>query len=294
MRLTPWIAVLLCLSAWTPVSAASTSFDSTREALERGELEPALTDLEKYHEENAGTAESWYLLGRAYQLKLDEVSVLSKRGVAKSLRRALEKSLGLAPSHAGAREELADFFHYAPRIVGGSKEKAEEQLALLEKTSAAHAHRVRGRYALEDQDWRAAESHLSRSLAARRDPGTLYQRGIARLRQREKDRGAYEDFRAAIDEGYDRPLALYRLGVACIRLADCLDEGMQALNRFLSDTDRYQAHGHYRLAQIHELKGEWEQAIEQATKAAELNPELEDVPHLLERVQQRLREAGLL
>jgi tetratricopeptide (TPR) repeat protein len=285
------ITLLLCGPIWALDSAA---LDAIRAQLDAGNAVDAIRSVESLHERGEASAESHYLLGLAYQIRLDEVGLLGKRRVAGKLRGALEAALEIDPGHVGAREELADFFFFAPGIVGGSKRKAREQIEALEAVSAADAHRVRGRHAHDTGEYRDAEAHFSRALELREDGRTSFLRGNARARLREKDAAALEDYERALALGYDKPMLHYQVGRLCVRLANCAERGERALEHFVAHSEgRNQAFGRYRLAQLHEQNDRLEQSRAEARAALALEPELQDARALLERVERKLRESGV-
>ena len=282
----------------TTVGAASArAAEASAEALERvravvdeGRALEAIRIVEELHEQGEANAESHYLLGLAYQVRLDEVGLLSKRAVAGRLRATLEQALRIDPEHVGAHEELADFFHYAPAIVGGSERRAAAQIERLASFSPYDAHRVRGRHAYDAGEYRQADQHLSRALALDDSSATVwFLRANARMKRREVDAAALADYERALELGYDEPVAYYQVGRLCARLASCAERGEEVLRHFIAHSEgRDQAIGRYRLAQLFEQNGRLTEARDEAREALRLEPDIRDIQALLERVEKKL------
>ncbi len=168
----------------------------------------------------------------------------------------MERALELDPSHVGAHEELADFYYFAPGIVGGSKKKAATQIEALQRVSPADADRVRGRHAYNGGEYRQAEAYYSEALVIEPDNADLwYLRGLARRQQLEKDEAALADFDRAIELGFVDPMIDYQVGRLCVRLDSCAERGESSLRSFIEQSEDIisilqidQAHHLFRIA----------------------------------------------
>jgi tetratricopeptide (TPR) repeat protein len=96
-------------------------------------------------------------LGRIYGEKADRAGFLSAAGLAKKVRTEFERAVQFAPNSWEARTDLAEFYLEAPAIVGGGKDKARAQAALLAPLNPAMAHWVGARIAEKNKDPAAAE-----------------------------------------------------------------------------------------------------------------------------------------
>jgi tetratricopeptide (TPR) repeat protein len=74
------------------------------------------------------------------------------------VRTQFETAVRLTPDSVDARADLADFYIEAPGIVGGGKDKAEEQANEIAKLDAAQAQRVKARIAEQKKDYAMAEN----------------------------------------------------------------------------------------------------------------------------------------
>ena len=263
--------------------------ETARAALDGGDASRAVELLTAIDEP---TAESLFVLGLAYQKRLDEVGLLSKRGVARRLRKALHQALGHDPDHLGARAELADFYHYAPGIVGGSPGKRDEQIEELARRSPAAAGLVRARHAYDDGEYREAERHLTAGIDHDASSAEAwFLRGRARQQLLEKDAEALSDFRRARELGLDDDRIYYYIGRLCVRLGIEPELAERSLLEFIERSDpRNRAVGHYRLATLREQQGRLEEARAEALVALELRPGFEEAEAVRNRVVRKLGE----
>src|SRR5208282_416508 len=72
----------------------------------------------------------------------------------------------LSPNSWEARTDLAEFYLEAPAIVGGGREKARAEAALLMPLNPAMAHWVMGRIAEKNKDNAAAEQEYRAAIDA--------------------------------------------------------------------------------------------------------------------------------
>jgi tetratricopeptide (TPR) repeat protein len=105
-------------------------------------------------------------LGRIYGEKADHVSFLTAAGLAKKVRAEFERAVQLSPDDWEARTDLAEFYLEAPAIVGGGKDKARAQAALLAPLNPAMAHWVLARIAEKNKDNVEAEQEYRAAIDA--------------------------------------------------------------------------------------------------------------------------------
>jgi cytochrome c-type biogenesis protein CcmH/NrfG len=105
---------------------------------------------------------SW--LGRIYGEKADHAGFLTGAHLAGKVRTQFEAAVGLTPDSVDARADLADFYLEAPGIVGGGKDKAEEQATEIAKLDPAQAQRVKARIAEQKKDYATAEKEYRSAI----------------------------------------------------------------------------------------------------------------------------------
>jgi tetratricopeptide (TPR) repeat protein len=105
-------------------------------------------------------------LGRIYGEKADHAGFLSAMGLAKKVRNEFERAVELSPGNSEARTDLAEFYLEAPGIVGGGKDKARAQAALLAPLNPAISHWVLARIAEKNKDNAVAEREYRSAIDA--------------------------------------------------------------------------------------------------------------------------------
>jgi tetratricopeptide (TPR) repeat protein len=113
---------------------------------------------------NNGLYRLW--LGRSYGEKADHAGFLSAAGLAKKVHAEFERAVELSPNSWEARTDLAEFYLEAPAIVGGGKDKARAQAALLAPLNPAMAHWVIARIAERNKDNATAEHEYRAAIDA--------------------------------------------------------------------------------------------------------------------------------
>src|SRR5712671_2243913 len=115
-------------------------------------------------EPNNGLYHLW--LGRIYGEKADRAGFFSAAGLAKKVRSEFERAVELSPNSWEARTDLAEFYLEAPGVVGGGKDKARAQAALIAPLNPAMAHWVRGRIFEKNKDPDNAEQEYRVAIEA--------------------------------------------------------------------------------------------------------------------------------
>jgi tetratricopeptide (TPR) repeat protein len=105
-------------------------------------------------------------LGRIYGEKADRANFLSATSLAGKVRTEFERAVELSPNNWEARTDLAEFYLEAPAVIGGGKDKARAQAALIEPLNPAIAHWVSARIDERGKDNAAAEREYRAAIEA--------------------------------------------------------------------------------------------------------------------------------
>lgn len=103
-------------------------------------------------------------LGRVYGEKASHSNFLSAAGLAKKTHNEFETAVRLDPDNLEARADLAEFYVEAPGIVGGGKDKAEEQAIEMAKLDPAQGELVQAWIAEKNKNLVSAENHFSAAV----------------------------------------------------------------------------------------------------------------------------------
>lgn len=256
--------------------------------LDRDSVSQAIRVLEESVEIGPAHPNALVVLAAAYGRATEEASLFKKRGLAGKQRDALIQALRLDPAHIDARSELADFYFYAPGIVGGSRTKAEEQLGLLSAVSELAEHRARARHALSDDEFAKAAEHLA--VVTSTAPGDAEEHYLlgALLVRLDRPETAIEAFVLAVraDPGHAR--AHYQVGRLAALLGVELEPGIESLTRFLGLGGAYgivePKHAHWRLGQIYVRLGDLTTARTHFESALALDPSFEEARNELQAI----------
>ena len=214
------------------------------------------------------------LLGVAYGQYVHDVSIFSQLSIAYKVRDAFQQAVRLDPQDARARAGLAKYYILAPGIAGGSFEKANEQLAALDKIDPVQAAAVRATWAEHDKNQQQAEADLRTAAKLDKTGNGDYWLGQFLLKQ---DR--YADAVAAFEDGINKDPEnssnYYGVGHAAALGKINVQTGIQDLQKFLTmshdwlpGTPTYKQ-AHYQLGMLYAVAGD--KANERAQYVAALN-----------------------
>lgn len=214
------------------------------------------------------------LLGVAYGQYVHDVSIFSQLGVAYKVRDAFQQAVQLDPQDARARAGLAKYYILAPGIAGGSFQKADDQLAALDKIDPVQAAAVRAAWAEHDKNQARAEAYLRTAAKLDKTGDGDYWLGQFLVKQ-----NRYADAIAAFEDGIHRNPAnssnYYGVGQAAALGKIGVQQGIQDLQKFLTmphdwlpGTPTYKQ-AHYELGMLYAVAGD--KANEKAQYVAALN-----------------------
>ena len=214
------------------------------------------------------------LLGVAYGQYVRDVSIFGQLGIAYKVRDAFRQAVQLDPDNALARAGLAKYYILAPGIAGGSLNKANEQLAALDKLDPVQAAAVRVTWAEHDKNQQQAEADLRIAVKLDKTGDGDFWLGTFLLKQ-----GRYADALVAFQDGIgknpDNSLNYYGVGQAAAQGKIQLQQGIQDLQKYLSmphdwlpGTPTYKQ-AHYQLGMLYAVAGD--KANEKAQYVAALN-----------------------
>lgn len=240
-------------------------------------LDEAIAFLEKAVEGQPTNADAHRALGESFLLKAVHADLLGKASFAKKARRELERAVEIDPENIEARHLLMRFFVHAPRLVGGSRKAAQEQVDRIREVNARAGLRAQARLFAGEKELNRAIAVLEREFAIHPD----HWEALLELGRVAADGGEYATAFNAFDRLLslmaDHPVASYEFGRTCAVSGERLDEGIAALERYLSHHPKLDepplAWAHYRLGLALAKRGRIEDARRHYLEALRISPD---------------------
>jgi tetratricopeptide (TPR) repeat protein len=234
----------------------------------------AIVQLEQAAKLDAQNSLFHQWLGRAYGEKADRDHSFF---LAQKTKHEFLEAVRLNSGNISARRDLEEFYLEAPWILGGSKEKAMEQVTAIAAQDSLEGHLARAAYWMDAKkfDLVSAECNAVLQLKPKRiDPylevASFYQR------QNDATKMLAAIQAAAQVSSADLRLSYYR-GVADVIAGSRLNEGEQYLKSYIASTperSEWPSHAAARewLGRLYEKTGRRVEASEQYRAALQLDP----------------------
>lgn len=237
-----------------------------RAQLQKGEAEDAVGSAEKAVELAPEDAQAHFWLGNALGMRIGQVNMLRKMGMAPDLRDAFEAAVRLDPSLLDARAALIQFYLQAPSAMGGGIEKAKAQVAEIARRNAVRGHLAQATVDRYEEDTDAMNRSIDAAVAAIPSLPTddaqsrlslvLSLVALERFDQARDVLAAWVAVQPAVATPH------YQLGRLAAMSDRYLEEGVAALKRYLdggltrAENDPKDTNAWWRLGQIHVKQGD--------------------------------------
>lgn len=253
-----------------------------------GQWDRGLADCEKAVTLAPDNSQYHLWLGRIYGEKADRASFFSAAGLARRVAREFEAAVHLNPNSVEARTDLAEFYLEAPGIVGGGREKAEQQASQLQQLDPAKAHWVNARiaekkknYEQAEREYRAAIDASNGSASAWLNLGLFY-----------KHRELWDDMVKALSRvrpaPLDRPDALVDAAEILLHTDHDVPEAIELLRAYLNSKSQVEQAPafkvHFLLGSAAEKLGDKKGAATEYQSAVQLAKEFQPAQQALARV----------
>jgi len=227
-------------------------------------------------------------LGRSYGGKADKAGMFAAAKLAGKVRTEFETAVRLNPTSVDAHSDLAEFYLEAPGIVGGGRDKAEQQANSLLALNPARAHWVNARIAEKKKDLSRAESEYHAAIDSSRGSASSWLNLGLFYRHREQWDEMVEALSHVRSAPLDRPDALVDAGEILIHSQRVLPEAVALLRAYLdsrSKTEQAPAFRvHYLLGTAQEKLGDRQNAAAEYRAALDLAREFQPARQALDRI----------
>jgi tetratricopeptide (TPR) repeat protein len=227
-------------------------------------------------------------LGRIYGEKADRSGFMTAAGLARRVREEFEKAVRLNPQSAEARGDLAEFYLEAPGVVGGGRDKAQQQAQSLMSLDPARAHWVIARIAEKRKDYATAEREYRAEIDVTHGSANAWLNLGLFYRHRQQ----WDEMEKALlhvrSSPRDYPEALVDAADVLIREQRNLPEAVQLLVTYLhsgayvEQAPEFKAH--YLLGAAREKLGDTPSALAEYRAALDLAKEYQPAREALQRV----------
>jgi tetratricopeptide (TPR) repeat protein len=260
-------------AAWECLGRITGLMNRPREATEYFEKAVKINDKVASHHLQLGSA-----LGDLS----DSTGKIKLPFLARRIKGEFEKTVALDPSSVDGRYGLVEFYTQAPGVMGGSKEKAQEQIAEILKLNPMRGHLKQGELYLRDKKVAEAEKEYVAAEQAAPDSSLAAYNlaGFYEGQQRWADAfGVYERMEKRFPTEW---VVRFRIGRLAALSGDRMDRGEKELRALIASPPVDIAIGthvglHWRLGMILEKQGKKDQARAEYNAALAIDPKNENV-----------------
>jgi tetratricopeptide (TPR) repeat protein len=253
-----------------------------------GDWDRGISDCEKAVSLAPDNSKFHLWLGRIYGEKADKASFMAAAGLARRVAREFEAAVHLNPSDIEARTDLAEFYLEAPGIVGGGRDKAEQQATTLRELDPAKAHWLNARIAEKKKEFPEAEKEYRAAIDASHGAASAWLNLGLFYKHHERWDDMVQALTHVRSAPLDRPDALVDAAEILLHTKRDQPEAVQLLRVYLrSSAQVEQAPAfkvHYLLGSAAEQLGDKQNAVSEYHSALELAREFQPAQQALARV----------
>jgi tetratricopeptide (TPR) repeat protein len=279
------VSVLQQKVARNPGDAQATLW-LARSFLDLGDYGKAVTFAERAAHLSPDCSESHFWLARAYGMRADATRSFL---LARKARLEYQTAVQLDPDNLAARRDLMEFYLQAPWILGGSRDKAWEQVQAIASRDSTEGDLARAIYWRDLNKPELAAKEYRKVLEARPRQAEAYFQ-IADFYEADQRPAEVEAAVRAVSLIVPNdPRLNYYSAVASIMKHQDLPKAEQDLKAYLAGTPRRDdfpphAAAYDWLGQIYEIQGKAAQAISQYRSALKLSPDNQAARDALKRL----------
>jgi len=290
-----------------------------------GDLDAAVPLAEKAVALDSNNADYHAQLGVVCGETAEKASLFAKAGWAHRFKEETDKAAALDPKNLDARFALMEYYLQAPRLMGGSRQKAGAMAEEISRINRAQGYLAQARLAQEDKDATREEAAFLKALEAapedyeilvstaafyNRDTQKKYDQAEKHSRRAVKvspgQVSAYSSLAfalAAVERWPDLDAALaeaeknvpddlspyYQAGRALLYTGKDMPRAERYFRRYLAQEPEGEAptlaHAHWRLGLVLEKEGRKAEAVAEIETALRMRPDLTEAKKDLKRLQ---------
>jgi tetratricopeptide (TPR) repeat protein len=258
--------------AWQCLGRITQDMDRPKESVEYFEKAIRIDDKVANHH---------LFLGSALADLADSTNKIKLPFLARRIKGEFERTVALDPSSVDGRLALVDFYTQAPGVMGGSKDKAQEQLREVIRLNPMRGHHKQANLYLRDRKYAEAEKALILSEQSAPDSIFASYNLLSFYLSRERWSDAFATLDRMEQRFPDEWQVRFQMGRAAAVSGDRLERGEKELRALIASPPPDMARttlasAHHRLGMILEKQGKKEQARAEYTVAVTLDPKNEN------------------
>lgn len=279
--------VVLAISFIRAVSGqdAAPSFSQGREQFRTRDFAGAVTSFERAVTADPKSSKYHQWLGRALGFQAGQKGITRSVMAIGKVHAELEQAIALDPNNLEGRVDLIIFYQAVPGFLGGSRAKANEQLAEVKARDPSIGAQTEGDLLWFEKKYLEAQLCYLKAIRANPSRAMPHVR-LALVQQQNKQWDlAFASLQRALALDPKMPLAIYQVGRTGAMSGERLDLAEQSLKRYLQlkpDLENPSpAAAHFRLGNIYEKKDDKAAARTEYNLALSLDPKNKDAREAL-------------
>jgi len=254
--------------------------------LEQDKSGEAVDWFEKAVKANDKVALHHLWLGNALGTEAQKASKLRQPFLARRVKTEFELAVSLDPTMIDARHGLVQFYTKAPGVMGGSREKANEQIDAIQKMNPMRGHFERAALAESDKDVVTAEREYAAATTAAPDSAVAFSALGSFYRRQRKWAEATIAFERVLAVNPNAVNAHLSLGGIAAVSGQSLDRGEREIKEWLANAPKDApilnvSIAHFWLGRIYEQQAKKDAARAEYQLALSVNPKNEDAKKAL-------------
>jgi pentatricopeptide repeat protein len=227
-------------------------------------------------------------LGQALGAQAQRANVFRQPSLARRTRQSFERAVQLDPDYLDARQGLIQFYLLAPGVLGGSEERAREQVAEVRRRNPYRGAFAAAQLLQKRKDLAGVAREMDALVAQYPDSVGAWTTLLAALGQQRRWDEAWTAADRMVPALGTAPAAQFIVGRLAAESGQRLDRGEAALQRYLqhrpAGNDPSLAAAHWRLGMIRERQGAREAARASYQAAVGLDPKFAPAREALEKL----------
>jgi tetratricopeptide (TPR) repeat protein len=255
---------------------------------QENDLKEAVDWFEKSVALDRNSSRNYHWLAIAYGQRAQEAGLLKKAGLAKKMKKAIDRAIELDPDNIDARFVALQYYAYAPGIMGGDDNTARMHATEIKKRDVKYGYAAFIEIYRHNEEYDLLELELRQRLEQFSEE-IAYQNELAWFcHDHERYDEAFNIFENLIKAHPEQMDGYYQVGRTASVSGQRLDRGRECLEYFIANVPEEERTSpgwvHYRLGLIYAHQSDKEAARMEYEKALERNPDFKEAKKALKKL----------